>query len=58
MSVLKQSEIIQIKIPNKPYNIPDKKTTWHDYGYGTFKKDSNWDELFDEIEFNRNDNII
>jgi len=60
MSVLKQSEIIQIEVPHKSYtlNIPDKKTTWHDYGYGAFKNDSNWDEIFDEIEINRNDNII
>jgi len=56
-TVLKQSEIIQLEIPEKT-DIPDKNKTWHDYGYGAFSHDSSWDELFDEIEANRNKQLL
>jgi hypothetical protein len=47
---LRKSEIVRIDIPE---NAEEGETDWRAYGYGAFKDDPNWGEIFDEIEKNR-----
>jgi len=56
LSILNQSEIVQIEIPYQDCET-SKASEWKNYGYGSFKNDSTWTDLFDEIELNRNNDI-
>ncbi len=55
LQTLRKSEIVQISIPEdpEPCSTANGETDWKAYGYGAFKNDPAWGELFDEIERNR-----
>lgn len=55
IETLGKSEIVQISIPEEPDagGTVNGETDWRSYGYGAFKDDPGWGNLFDEIEHNR-----
>ncbi|MDM8525445.1 hypothetical protein QUF80_18920 [Desulfococcaceae bacterium HSG8] len=49
----RKNEIVEIKIPEEQAEAANGETDRRSYGYGAFKDDPGWGELFDEIERNR-----
>lgn len=50
LEMLRKSEIVEIEIPDDDVK---GETDWRSYGYGAFRDDPGWGDLFDEIERNR-----
>ncbi len=54
LEMLRKSEIVQMDIPGEPdADAVNDEAYWRSYGYGAFRDDPGWGDIFDEIERNR-----